>query len=167
MSDAQFEATFPDEDACKAYLEERRWPNGVHCPRCGSATVRPIESLPWNWRCGKCNPGGYKFSITVGTQLEYTHKPLRDWFRILHAMVRSKEVITARQIWQLTSIGTYETVRHMYNQIRAGLAEPHEKLGGIVEFNQTCVDQYKRRGARQAALAMAAQWRSGRLAANK
>jgi transposase-like zinc ribbon protein len=26
----------PDEEACKAYLVARRWPNGVKCPRCGA-----------------------------------------------------------------------------------------------------------------------------------
>ena len=36
MTVAQFEAMFPDEDACKAYLAARRWPDGVHCPRCGN-----------------------------------------------------------------------------------------------------------------------------------
>src|SRR3984893_7433292 len=29
----QFEAMFPHEDACKAYLQARRWPEGVRCPR--------------------------------------------------------------------------------------------------------------------------------------
>lgn len=31
MTSAQFDAMFPvgDEDACKAYLVARRWPNGV------------------------------------------------------------------------------------------------------------------------------------------
>ena len=35
MTVAQFEAAFPNEDACDAYLVARRWPNGVICPRCG------------------------------------------------------------------------------------------------------------------------------------
>ena len=36
LTSAQFEAMFPagDEAACKAYLVARRWPKGVHCPRC-------------------------------------------------------------------------------------------------------------------------------------
>ena len=29
MTVAQFEAAFPNEDACDAYLVARRWPNGV------------------------------------------------------------------------------------------------------------------------------------------
>ena len=39
MTIAQFEAAFPDEEACRAYLVARRWPNGVQCPRCGNAKV--------------------------------------------------------------------------------------------------------------------------------
>ena len=39
MTVAQFEAAFPDEDACRAYLVARRWPDGVHCPRCGNPAV--------------------------------------------------------------------------------------------------------------------------------
>jgi hypothetical protein len=31
MTIAQFEATFPDEEACRTHLVARRWPNGVYC----------------------------------------------------------------------------------------------------------------------------------------
>ena len=40
MTIAQFEVMFPDEEACKDYLVARRWPDGVHCPRCGNASLR-------------------------------------------------------------------------------------------------------------------------------
>ncbi len=36
MTLAEFDALFPNEDACKQYLTERRWPDGVKCPRCGN-----------------------------------------------------------------------------------------------------------------------------------
>jgi hypothetical protein len=26
--------TFPNDDACKKFIMEHRWPNGVKCPRC-------------------------------------------------------------------------------------------------------------------------------------
>src|SRR6266851_2690916 len=32
---AEFNAWFADEDACYAYLERLRWPNGIACPGCG------------------------------------------------------------------------------------------------------------------------------------
>lgn len=28
---------FPDEDACRKYLEKRRWGNAPVCPHCGNA----------------------------------------------------------------------------------------------------------------------------------
>src|SRR5712664_707065 len=43
MTVAQFEKAFPDEEACKAYLVARRWPNGVHCPRCGNTEVTELS----------------------------------------------------------------------------------------------------------------------------
>ena len=41
LTSAQFDAMFPvgDEEACKAYLVARRWPNGVACPRCGNTDI--------------------------------------------------------------------------------------------------------------------------------
>ena len=39
---AQFEQLFPDEIACKQYLADNRWPEGVKCPRCGSEKVSRI-----------------------------------------------------------------------------------------------------------------------------
>ena len=53
MTVAQWEAAFPDEDACCAYLVAHRWPAGVSCPRCGVevsfvASIRCLQSaLRW------------------------------------------------------------------------------------------------------------------------
>ena len=49
MTEAQFEAAFPDEEACKAYLVKRRWPNGVYCPRRGAVKVFPVGTMPYKW----------------------------------------------------------------------------------------------------------------------
>ena len=47
MPEGQFETMFPagDEDACKRYLAARRWPNGVHCPRCGSSQTERLSAF--------------------------------------------------------------------------------------------------------------------------
>ena len=44
MPVTQFETAFPNEEACDGYVVARRWPDGIHCPRCGSTT--PIPSKP-------------------------------------------------------------------------------------------------------------------------
>ncbi len=102
MTVAQFEATFPDEDACKAYLQARRWPKGVHCPRCGNEKVYTVKPMPFQWQCYACAPDtGYRFSVIAGTIFENTKKPLRDWFRVVHLMLTSKKGMSALQIQRM------------------------------------------------------------------
>jgi transposase-like protein len=140
MTLRQFDAMFGDETDCKAYLQARRWPNGVHCPRCGNDKVFPVSSMPFKWQCYKCAPGsGYRFSVTAGTIFENTNKPLRDWFRVVHLMLASKKGMPALQIQRLMGFGSYETAHSMCHKIRAALIEPEAKLGGIVEVDETWV----------------------------
>jgi transposase-like protein len=140
MTVAQFEATFPDEDACKSYLQARRWPNGIRCPRCGNEKVFPVKSMPFKWQCYACTPNqGYRFSVIAGTIFENTNKPLREWFRVVHFMLASKKGMSALQIHRMMGFGSYETAHSMCHKIRAALIEPEAKLGGIVEVDETYV----------------------------
>ena len=96
MTEREFETLFPfgDDDAPKAYLKARRWPQGVVCPRCGNPAVYDLPSRKWHWQCPKCAPGGstgYRFSVIAGTIFENTNKPLRDWFKVVHLMTTSKK----------------------------------------------------------------------------
>jgi len=138
MTIAQFEATFTDEEACRAYLIARRWPNGVHCPRCGNAKVYALAS-GHHWQCEACQVNGYRFSHIAGTIFENTNKPLREWFRVTHLMLTSKKGISALQIQRVMGFGSYGTAHSMCHKIRAALIEPETKLGGIVEVDETFV----------------------------
>jgi hypothetical protein len=101
-----------DEDACRAYLVARRWPEGA--------------------------PEGYRFSHTVGTIFENTNKPLRDWHRVVHMMTTSKKGISDLQVKRIMGFGSYETAWSMCHKIRTALIEnPVEQLGRIVEMDET------------------------------
>jgi hypothetical protein len=141
MTIAQWEATFPDEDACCAYLVGHRWPEGVICPRCGMPVTHPVSTMPYKWQCYKCAPGsGYRFSHLTGTIFENTNKPLRDWFRVIHMMLTSKKGVSALQVHRTLGYGSYETSLYMCHRIRAGLVDREfKKLLGIVEIDETFV----------------------------
>jgi transposase-like protein len=137
---AQFEKMFVDEDACCAYLVARRWPKGVRCPRCGATVNRQVSTMPWHWQCKECAPDTtYRFSHIAGTIFENTNKPLRDWFRVVHLMLTSKKGMSALQIKRLMGFGSYETAWLMCHKIRAALVEDLDKLGGIVEVDETYI----------------------------
>jgi transposase-like protein len=131
---------FPNEDACCAYLVGKRWPNGVRCPRCGSDRVYDLKTRKWHWECPDCRQGGaYRFSHIAGTIFENTNKPLLDWFRVIHLMLTSKKGISARQLWRYMGFGSLKTAWYMAHRVRAALVEAPEKLGGIVEVDETFV----------------------------
>src|ERR1700731_1488178 len=136
---AQFERMFPDEDACCAYLVGRRWPEGVRCPRCGADNPHKLPNRPWSWQCYQCAPDtSYRFSHIAGTIFENTNKPLRDWYRVVHLMLTSKKGMSALQI-KLMGFGSYETAWSMCHKVRVALMEDIDKLGGIVEVDETFV----------------------------
>src|SRR5271154_15592 len=141
MTEREFEERFPlgDEEATHAYLKARRWPQGVHCPRCGNPKVYDLPSRKWHWQCEQCAKDGYRFSIIAGTIFENTNKPLRDWFKVTHLMLTSKKGISARQLWRYMGFGSLKTAWYMAHRIRAALIEPATKLGGIVEVDETFI----------------------------
>lgn len=141
MSVDQFEKQFPDEDACREYLQVNRWPDGARCPRCGNDNVHE-HAKPHHWNCYVCSPdgGGYRFSVLVGTIFENTNKPLRDWFRVMHLMLTSKKGMSALQIFRYMGFGSYKTAWLMCSKIRVALGNTEFKqLIGYVEVDETYV----------------------------
>ena len=141
MTIPQFEKMFPNEDACAAYLVAHRWPDGVHCPRCGSVKVFALTTMAFKWECMDCGKStSYRFSHIAGTIFENTNKPLREWFRVIHMMLTSKKGVSALQIQRVMGFGSYRTAWHMCHRVRGGLAdEKFRQLVGIVEVDETYI----------------------------
>ena len=141
MTIGQFEALFPTDDACKAYLQARRWPTGVCCPRCGNAKVMELKTMPFKWECMACGKStSYRFSVLVGTAFENTNIGLRSWFRVIHMMLTGKKGVAALEVQRVMGFGSYRTAHYLCMRVRAGLADPNfRKLVGIVEVDETYV----------------------------
>ena len=75
MNLVQLIKDFHDEDACRTYLEQLRWPNGICCLRCGDTNVSG-RSKRGQFECYSCD---YQFSVMAGTIFHDTHLPLSKW----------------------------------------------------------------------------------------
>jgi len=140
LTSAQFDAMFPDEDACRVYLVARRWPEGVSCPRCGSDHVYRLKTMDFKWECMDCGDGiSFRFSHIAGTIFENTNKPLRKWYRVIHLMLVSKKGMSALQLYRYMGFGSYKTAWLMCHKVRTALMQDIDKLGGIVEVDETFV----------------------------
>jgi ribosomal protein S27AE len=72
----EFQRRFPDDEACRGYLFDSRWPDGFCCPVCGDGEVG-VEHRRHLWQCKRC---GHQSSVTSGTVMHKTRTPLRLWF---------------------------------------------------------------------------------------
>jgi hypothetical protein len=74
-----------DEEAARAYLEKKLWPDGPICPRCGATgtkigKLRGRTTRPGLLKCYGCRE---PFTVTIGTVFEASHIPLHHWFRTI------------------------------------------------------------------------------------
>ena len=124
---------FRSEDACRAYLEELRWPNGIACSRCGSSSVSRIAARD-QYDCNACR---YQFSVTAGTIFHDSHLPLWKWFLTTYMMTESHKGVSANQIKRTIGV-SYKTAWYLCHRIRAAMAElAPTPLTGIVEADET------------------------------
>ena len=143
MTLSQTMTRFSTEEACKQFLQDRRWPNGVHCPRCKGAKVYALKSRPFHWTCKNKGCGGrngYRFSIISKTIFENTNYPLKTWFQVIYLMLQSKKGISALQVQRLIGSGAYKTAWYMCHRIRAAMKDGgFAKLMGEVEVDETYI----------------------------
>ncbi len=140
---SQLMQRFSTEEACKEFLRERRWPNGVECPRCGNKKVYELKARPFHWTCKAKECGGrngYRFSVISKTVFENTNYDLRVWFQVIYLMTQSKKGISALQIQRQIGSGAYKTAWYMCHRIRAAMQDgSFAKLMGEVEVDETFV----------------------------
>jgi len=132
---AELRAWFPDDAACRDYLEWLRWPNGFVCPRC---------ETPGHWRMGDgrfwCERCQQRISVTAGTIFHGTRTPLTVWFAAAWYMTSAKNGVSAKTLHRLLGFGSYQTAWTMLHRFRAATVRPgRDRLTGTVEVDETFV----------------------------
>jgi transposase-like protein len=127
-----FRDWFHTEDACRDYLTQLRWPQGVICPKC---TGRQF----WKMRRGVlcCQECQQHVSITAGTLFADTHKPLRLWFEALWHVTNQKYGASALGMQRILGLGSYHTAWNWLHKLRRAMVRPgRDRLAGTVEVDE-------------------------------
>jgi len=159
----EFDAWFASETACRAYIRRLRWPNGFVCPHC-AAPGEPWEMSRNLLRCRACDG---QASLTAGTVLQDTRKPLRMWFLAMWFVTSQKHGVSALGLQRVLGLGSYETAWTWLHKLRRAMVRPgRDRLIGEIEIDETYVggaEQGKRgRETEDKAIVVVAAEKSGR-----
>jgi len=131
---------FSKPENCLGYLVERRWPNGVVCPTCGSEKVSFLENQS-RWQCNNRHPKR-QFSIKTGTIFEGSPLGLDKWLTCIWLVTNCKNGISSHEIARDIGV-TQKTAWFMLHRIRLAHQEKHEgPMGGAgseVETDETFI----------------------------
>src|SRR5436190_204927 len=133
----EFEARFPDDEACARWLFGKRWPDGFRCPGCGLAKGWGLGRGTLLVECARCHR---QTSVTAGTVLHRSHLPLKLWFLAAWLVATHRNGISARQLWSQLGLGSYKTAWLLLRKLRRAMVDPErEPLAGLVEVDETSI----------------------------
>jgi transposase-like protein len=128
---------FANPDTALQFAVSMRWPNGVKCPRCGSAKAS-FTAKRKVWTCEEC-PNRRQFSFKVGTVMEDSPISLGTWLVGMWLVSSAKNGISSYEIHRALGI-TQKSAWFLGHRIRLALqAGTMEKLSGEVEADETYI----------------------------
>jgi transposase-like protein len=140
----EFVEMFPDDEACAAYLEQLRWPDGFVCPACRMTTI------PWRQTRGRlvCPICRHQSSVSAGTIMDKTRTPLTTWFEAGWHVTTAKNGLSAKTLER--TLGTsYRVAWTMLQRYRVAMVRAErERLSGEVEIDETLVGGVEKGGKR-------------------
>jgi transposase-like protein len=132
---SELERRFSTEEACREYLVGLRWPEGFICPRCGHDRAWPLAR--GLYQCTGCD---VQTSVTAGTILEGTRKPLSLWFRAMWHVTSQKNGVSALGLQRVLGLGSYETAWVWLHKLRRAMVRPgRDRLHGTVEVDEAYI----------------------------
>lgn len=129
---------FSDPVNCREYLVARRWPNGVTCPRCGSADVLFLEKYN-RWHCRKRHAAP-QFTLKTGTIMEDSPIGLDKWMTAMWQIVNCKNGISSYEVHRAIGI-TQKSAWFLDHRIRFALHQGSfdNVITGEVEADETFI----------------------------
>ncbi|MBD0255583.1 MAG: transposase [Cytophagales bacterium] len=99
LSFEEFQQTYPDEEACYAFLAQLKWEQGFACKKCGNETFT-FGNSPHSRKCTRCK---HIESVTAGTILNKLKFPVVKAFYMLYLVSNGKST-TARELSEILSL---------------------------------------------------------------
>ena len=132
---AEFFRMFPDNETAEEWIVQRRWPQGVCCPQCGSLNVNTKakrKAMPFRCREKACDAN---FSAKTGTFMQSSKLGYQDWLFAIYLVHTSLKGVSSMKLHRDLGI-TQKSAWHMAHRIRKAL-QSGGLFAGPVEVDET------------------------------
>ncbi len=136
MSLVEVMRTFPDDEAAERWFTKVRWPDGAHCPHCGSVNVQDgtkHKTMPY--RCRDCRKW---FSVKTGTVMQSSKLGLQVWAVATYLLTTGLKGQASMKLHRDLGI-TQKSAWHLAHRIRETWAKKNELMAGPVEVDETYI----------------------------
>ena len=130
---------FRDEDAARDWIASQRWPDGPHCPKCGSVNVQhPIKHKTMTHRCRECMSGKSKtmFSIKTGTVMEGSNLKYRAWAVGIYLFTTNLKGVSSMKLHRELGI-SQKAAWFMLHRLRMAFDAETGAFSGPIEVDET------------------------------
>lgn len=119
----------PDADTARTYIEKRRWPEGITCPKCQAKFARITIRAGGYYRCNACD---LDFTVRTNTIFERSHIPLHKWLYVMYLLVTDRKGISSLQLSKEIGI-TQKSAWFMLRRIREACGNDNTTLIKVFE----------------------------------
>ena len=127
---------FPDNATAEAWFVERRWPDGITCPHCGSVNVQTgarHKTMPFRCREKEC---AKRFSAKTGTVMEGSKLGFQVWMIATYIMTTSLKSVSSMKLHRDLNINQ-RSAWFLAHRLRVALANEGGVFSGPVEVDET------------------------------
>ena len=127
---------FPNDAAAERWFTKVRWPDGAHCPHCGSVNVQDgtkHKTMPY--RCRDCRKW---FSVKTGTVMQSSKLGLQVWAVASYLLTTGLKGQASMKLHRDLGI-TQKSAWHLAHRIRETWAKKNEPMAGPVEVDETYI----------------------------
>ena len=132
---------FRDEEKARDWIAAQRWPDGPHCPRCGTTNVQAgIRHKTMTHRCRECMTGKSKtmFSIKTGTVMEGSNLKYRAWAVCIYLFTTNIKGVSSTRLSRELDI-SQKAAWFLLHRLRMAFEAEAGLFTGPVEVDETFI----------------------------
>ena len=129
---------FPDDATAERWFAEQRWPEGPHCPYCGSTNVQSgakHKTMPYRCREKEC---AKRFSVRTKTPMESSKLGFQVWAVALYQVTTNLKGVSSMKLHRDLGI-TQRSAWFLAHRLREAWKDQGSQFVGPVEVDETFI----------------------------